>query len=75
MPTRNREYFGTPDRPGQIYQTSQYGIDFWTSLGVLKADITPADVIGTTSGSNSSAEERHQDDERSISPASSLHCW
>jgi NitT/TauT family transport system substrate-binding protein len=24
---RNREYFGTPDRPGQIYQTSQYGID------------------------------------------------
>jgi NitT/TauT family transport system substrate-binding protein len=42
---RNREYFGTPERPGQIYQTSQYAIDFWRSLGVLKADITPADVI------------------------------
>jgi NitT/TauT family transport system substrate-binding protein len=42
---RNREFFGTPDRPGQIYQTSQYVIDFWRSLGVLKADITPADVI------------------------------
>ena len=42
---RNREYFGTPDRPGQIYQTSQYAIDFWRSLGVLKADIAPADVI------------------------------
>ena len=42
---RNREYFGTPDRPGQIYQTSQYAIDVWSSLGELKADLTPADVI------------------------------
>ena len=42
---RNREYFGTPDHPGQIYQTSQYGIDIWSSLGALKTDITPADVI------------------------------
>ena len=42
---RNREYFGTPDHPGQIYQTAQYGIDIWSSLGALKADITPADVI------------------------------
>jgi NitT/TauT family transport system substrate-binding protein len=42
---RNREYFGTPDRPGQIYQTAQYGIDVWSSLGALEADITPADVI------------------------------
>ena len=31
----NREYFGTPDRPGQIYQTSQYAIDVWSSLGAL----------------------------------------
>jgi NitT/TauT family transport system substrate-binding protein len=42
---RNREYFGTPDRPGQIYQTSQYAIDFWSSLGVLDVPLTPADVI------------------------------
>jgi NitT/TauT family transport system substrate-binding protein len=42
---RNREYFGTREKPGQIYQTSQYGIDVWKSLGVLEADITPADVI------------------------------
>ena len=42
---RNREYFGTPDRPGQIYQTSQYGIDIWSSLGALEVDMTPADVI------------------------------
>jgi NitT/TauT family transport system substrate-binding protein len=42
---RNREYFGPPGQAGQIYQTSRYGIDVWSSLGALKADITPADVI------------------------------
>jgi NitT/TauT family transport system substrate-binding protein len=42
---QNREYFGTPDRPGQIYQTSQYAIEVWRSLGALKVDIAPADVI------------------------------
>jgi NitT/TauT family transport system substrate-binding protein len=36
---RNREYFGTPNRPGQSYHTSQYGIDVWSSLGMLKVDI------------------------------------
>jgi NitT/TauT family transport system substrate-binding protein len=43
--SRNREFFGTPERPGQIYQTSRYAIDVWRSLGALQADITPADVI------------------------------
>jgi hypothetical protein len=42
---RNRELFGTPDAPGQIFQTSQYAIDVWTSLGMLDLDLTPADVI------------------------------
>ena len=42
---RNRELFGTPDDPGQIYQTSQYAIDIWISLGMLDLDLTPADVI------------------------------
>jgi NitT/TauT family transport system substrate-binding protein len=42
---RNREYFGTPDHPGQICQTSQYGIDVWRSLDVLKVELTPSDVI------------------------------
>jgi NitT/TauT family transport system substrate-binding protein len=41
----NREYFGTPDRPGQIYETAQYGIDIWSSLGALDVELTPADVI------------------------------
>ena len=31
--------------PGQIYQTSQYAIDVWTSLGALDVPLTPADVI------------------------------
>jgi NitT/TauT family transport system substrate-binding protein len=42
---RNREYFGTPDHPGQIYQTSQFAIDVWTSLGALEIELTPTDVI------------------------------
>jgi NitT/TauT family transport system substrate-binding protein len=41
----NRDYFGTPERPGQIYQTMQYAIDVWTELGVLKTQLTPANVI------------------------------
>jgi NitT/TauT family transport system substrate-binding protein len=42
---RNREYFGTPKQPGQIYQTMQYAIDVWSDLGMLKVELTPADVI------------------------------
>jgi len=42
---RNREFFGTRDNPGQIYQTSQYAIDIWSSLGALHTKLSPADVI------------------------------
>lgn len=42
---RNRELFGTRDRPGQIYQTSQYAIAVWSSLGMLNVEVSPADVI------------------------------
>jgi NitT/TauT family transport system substrate-binding protein len=41
----NRDYFGTPDEPGPIYQTMQHAIDVWSELGVLKVELTPADVI------------------------------
>jgi NitT/TauT family transport system substrate-binding protein len=41
----HREYFGTPDEPGPIYQTMQYAIDVWSDLGVLKVKVSPADVI------------------------------
>jgi NitT/TauT family transport system substrate-binding protein len=42
---RNQKYFGTPEQPGQIYQTMQYAIDVWSDLGMLKVELTPADVI------------------------------
>jgi NitT/TauT family transport system substrate-binding protein len=38
---RNREYFGTPEKPGKIYDTAQYGIDMWKSLGALSVELTP----------------------------------
>jgi NitT/TauT family transport system substrate-binding protein len=43
---RNRIYFGTPQEPGPIHDTAQKAIDVWSGLGVLKHDVTPADVIG-----------------------------
>jgi NitT/TauT family transport system substrate-binding protein len=42
---RNREYFGTPENPGQVYDTAQKAIDVWSSLGLVETDLTPADVI------------------------------
>jgi NitT/TauT family transport system substrate-binding protein len=42
---KNREYFGTPEQPGQIHQTMEYAIDVWSDLGMLKVELTPADVI------------------------------
>jgi NitT/TauT family transport system substrate-binding protein len=42
---RNREYFGTPDQPGPIYATMQQAIDVWSSIGMLKMQVWPADVI------------------------------
>lgn len=42
---RSREYFGTPEEPGQIYQTMQQAIDVWSSLGRVQVGISPHDVI------------------------------
>jgi NitT/TauT family transport system substrate-binding protein len=42
---RNREYFGTPQMPGQVYDTVQKAMDVWSSLGVLIAQVSPADFI------------------------------
>jgi NitT/TauT family transport system substrate-binding protein len=41
----NQKYFGTPGRPGQIYQTAHYAIELWSSVGMLKAPLTPTDII------------------------------
>ncbi|HEX6112348.1 MAG TPA: ABC transporter substrate-binding protein [Geminicoccaceae bacterium] len=42
---QNREYFGTPEKPGQVYQTMQHAIDVWSELGTLKVKLVPADLI------------------------------
>jgi NitT/TauT family transport system substrate-binding protein len=42
---RNREYFGTPQMPGQVYDTVQKAIDVWSELGVLDKEVSPADFI------------------------------
>ncbi len=42
---RNRDYFGTPNHPGPIYQTMQQAIDVWSSIGMLQMPVSPADVI------------------------------
>jgi NitT/TauT family transport system substrate-binding protein len=41
----SRAYLGTPQAPGPIYDTMQYGIDVMSSLGWLKVKLKPADVI------------------------------
>jgi NitT/TauT family transport system substrate-binding protein len=41
----NRAYFGTPDQPGPIYETMRYATAIWSELGMLKVELTPADVI------------------------------
>jgi NitT/TauT family transport system substrate-binding protein len=43
--TASRDYLGTAERPGQIYQTMQYAIDIWTEQGLLDFKLTPADLI------------------------------
>ena len=61
----NRAYFGTPDRPGQIYKTMQRIIDVWSSLGRLKGahDTRRLSLMHLggaliTFGPNSTAEDR-----------------
>ena len=42
---RNREYFGTPDHPGRSTKPCSKRIDVWSSIGMLKMQVSPADVI------------------------------
>jgi NitT/TauT family transport system substrate-binding protein len=44
--TRNQEYFGTAENPGEIYEMVQHAIDVWSKLGRLKKEgLAPADLI------------------------------
>jgi NitT/TauT family transport system substrate-binding protein len=41
----NRQFFGTADQPGPIYDTMHESIDILSEMGELKMALTPADVI------------------------------
>lgn len=41
----NVRFFGTPDRPGEIYKVVQNAIDIWSSFGRLQARVTPRDLV------------------------------
>jgi NitT/TauT family transport system substrate-binding protein len=42
---QNRKYFGTPDRPGPIYQTIQQAIEIWSGADAPDRQLAPADMI------------------------------
>lgn len=43
---RNRELFGTPGKPGQLYRTLGYAIDIWSGFGKIQVDgLKASDVI------------------------------
>ena len=41
----NTAYFGTPDKPGNLYGIVQYAIDIWGGLGRLQVSPKPANII------------------------------
>jgi NitT/TauT family transport system substrate-binding protein len=41
----NREFFGTPDKPGTLYTTTQRAADIWFDLKLIKAKPKVADLI------------------------------
>jgi NitT/TauT family transport system substrate-binding protein len=41
----NKDYFGTPQKPGLLYQVTQRAADLWSELKLIKAKPTAADLI------------------------------
>ncbi len=41
----NAAFFGTPARPGPLYDTVQAAIEIWSSRGMLRVAATPAELI------------------------------
>ena len=41
----NRQFFGTTDQPGPIYETMRKGLEVLSEMGELKMELSPADVI------------------------------
>ena len=42
---KNIAFFGTPEAPGQIYQTLGAALDIWKGFGRIQVDVKPADMI------------------------------
>jgi NitT/TauT family transport system substrate-binding protein len=45
--TRNREYFGTKDKPGPIFEVAKQASDIWLKAGVIKTSTNPDSIIST----------------------------
>lgn len=43
--TKNQEFFGTPQSPGQINKTLGAALDIWKGFGRIQVDVKPADMI------------------------------
>ncbi|MDQ7844726.1 MAG: ABC transporter substrate-binding protein [Armatimonadota bacterium] len=41
----NKEFFGTPQRPGTAYKTAQFAIDIWSELGKIRMKLRPEDIL------------------------------
>ena len=41
----NRQFFGTAEHPGPIYETMREGLGVLSEMGQLKMELAPADVI------------------------------
>lgn len=44
---RNREYFGTKENPGPIFEVAKQASDIWLKAGVIEVAVSPESIIST----------------------------
>ena len=44
---RNREYFGTKEKPGPIFEVAKQASDIWLKAGVIEVSVKPESIIST----------------------------
>ncbi len=44
---RNREYFGTKENPGPIFEVAKQASDIWLKAGVIEVSVSPESIIST----------------------------
>jgi NitT/TauT family transport system substrate-binding protein len=47
-PQENKRYFGTPEKPGDLYDVVQRAVDLWLKTGQIPKPVKPASVIDPT---------------------------